>query len=116
MAIASAVSCSGLIVDFGRFRLAGQEQSRPKGAPATITSTLQSPIELSSGQRFRGTVDCCSAGLARADQVRAACWNEEYRPHASHGKEFLVTDQRRGRTQIQPNLSSGCPHKLSVRF
>jgi hypothetical protein len=70
-------------------------------AISTITNTLQFPVDLTSGQRFRGTADCCSAGLARADQVRAGCWNEEYRPHASYGKGFLVTDQRRGRTQIQ---------------
>ena len=64
------------------------------------------PDQTFLGQCFRGTADCCLAGLARADQVRAGCWNEEYRPHASYvAIGFLVADQRRGRTRIQPNLN-----------
>lgn len=86
MAIASAVSCSGLIVGLGRFRPAGQEQSRPNGAPLRV--------ELSSCQRFRETVDSRSAGHLRVQtESGPLAAMKEYRQHASHGKGFRSSDE-----------------------
>ncbi len=95
MAIASAVSSSGLIVDFGRFRPAGQEQS---SAIATIINTLR--IELSSDQRFRETVDCRSAGHLRVQtESGPLAAMKEYGLHVSHGKGFLgIGPATRGNT------------------
>ena len=57
------------------------------GAIATITNTLR--IELSSGQRFRETVDCRSAAHLRVEtESGPLAAMKEYRLHVSMEKDF----------------------------